>query len=261
MVSKYRQRWTWEETLVVFNRYWHIPFGRLNHRNPEIIELATLMGRTPSSVSMKMCNIASHDLNLHQKGLANASKYDKQVWDEYHASREDLIFESESAAASFDGQTVEERGNIEGEIVNLPEGEDRDQWVKVRTNDNFFRRTVFSAYRSQCCVTGLAMRGLLNACHIIPWSDNISGRLNPRNGLCMNVLHHKAFDLGLMTVLPTGVVKVSRRLIEVAHSSERAAFVVECDGQKIDTPERFYPGREFLEYHNDEIFERKASSY
>lgn len=249
------QGWTREETLAAFNRYWHIPYGRLDRKNPEIIALASLLRRTPSSVSRRMCNFAYLDPAVSQTGLTHASKLDEQIWEEYHAAPADLIFESEKAAAAFNEQTVEERADVEADIVNIPEGKDRERLVKARVNDGFFRRAVFSSYRNQCCITGLATRTLLNACHIVPWSANIREGLNPRNGLCMNVLHHKAFDLGLLTVTPAGVVKVSPRLIESA-LSERAAFVVECNGDKIEMPERFRPERKFLEYHNREVFQR-----
>ena len=254
--KRHGQPWTRAETLAVFNHYWHIPYGRLDHRNQKIIDLAALMGRTPDSVSMKMCNLASQDPAVPKDGLTNVSRLDKQVWKEYLAAPEDMTFESEQAAAALEGRTVEERAEVEAEIVNLPEGEERERLVKVRTNSAFFRRTVFSAYRHRCCVTGLKVRGLLNACHIIPWSANVRGGLNPRNGLCMNVLHHKAFDMGLMTVTPAGAIKISPRLIESARSSERTAFVAECAGRKIEMPERFKPERKFLEYHNRKIFER-----
>ena len=258
-LARHGQNWTRAETLVAFNRYWHIPFGRLDHNNPEIIAFAAQLGRTPDSVSMKMCNLASQDPAIQQKdrkGLKNLSKLDVQVWEEYHATPDDLIFESESAAAALSKQTVEERAGIEADIINLPEGKERNRLVKIRTNGVFFRRAVLSAYRKQCCITGLATQGLLNACHIVPWSADVNEGLNPRNGLCMNVLHHKAFDLGLMTVTPGGMVKISPSWIESIGSSERAAFAVECAGRKIDMPERFQPAREFLEYHNKEIFER-----
>ena len=257
-LARHGQKWTRAETLVAFNRYWHIPFGRLDHNNPEIIALAAQLRRTPSSVSMKMCNLANQDPVIRQKGrkgMENLSKLDMQVWEEYHAAPDNLIFESEIAVAALNKQKVEERAEIEADIVNLPEGKERKRLVKVRTNDAFFRRAVLSAYRKQCCITGLGTQGLLNACHIIPWSANAREGLNPRNGLCMNVLHHKAFDLGLMTVTPDGMVKISPRWIESVSSSEHAAFVVECEGRKIDMPKRFQPGREFLEYHNKEIFE------
>lgn len=257
--ERHGQPWTRAETLAVFNQYWHIPYGRLHSKNQEIIALADLIGRTSGSVAMKMCNFASQDLAVlgrGRKSLQNLSSLDVQVWEEYRANPESLIFESESVAADLEGRTVEERADIEAEVAALPEGEERSRLVKVRANSAFFRRTVFSAYGGRCCITGLAVQGLLNACHIVPWSANVREGLNPRNGLCMNVLHHKAFDLGLITVTPDGMVKVSPRLVESARSSARAAFVVECDRRGIDMPERFEPGRSFLEYHNREIFER-----
>lgn len=255
-MKKDGQRWTRAETLVVFNHYWNIPSAHQDKRNPDIIKLADLIGRSAGSVAMKMRNLTSQDPDAPQKGLSSVSKLDRQVWEEYFADPEELIFESETAVASFDGQTIEKRAGIERDLVDFPEGKERERKVKARTNSEFFRRTVFFAYRSRCCVTGLEMRSLLNACHIIPWSENAQRRLDPRNGLCMNVLLHRAFDLGLMTVMPNGEAKISSRLIESARSSEWAAFVVECDGRKIEMPERFYPGREFLEYHNREIFEK-----
>ena len=256
--ARYGQLWTRAETLVAFNRYWHIPYNRLDRRNPEIIALANQLKRTPSSVSKRMYNLASQDPAIQQDDravLEHVSKLDVQVWEEYHAAPDDLIFESEAAVAALNKQTVEERAEIEADIVNLPEGQERKRLVKDRTNGAFFRRTVISAYRNQCCITGLATQGLLNACHIVPWSVDVREGLNPRNGLCMNVLHHKAFDLGLMTVTPDGMVKISPRWIESVGSSERAAFAIKCAGRKIDMPKRFQPGREFLEYHNREIFE------
>ena len=255
-LARHREPWTREETLVAFNRYWHIPFGRLDRNNPEIIALADQMGRTPSSVSKKMCNLANQDPATPQKGFSHVSKLDLRVWKEYHAAPDDLIFESEVAIAALNKQKVEERAEIEADIVNLPEGKERKRLVKVRTNDAFFRRAVFSAYRKQCCITGLTTQGLLNACHIVPWSVDVREGLNPRNGLCINVLHHKAFDLGLMTVTPDGMIKISPRWIESVGSSERAAFAVKCAGRKIDMPMRFQPAQKFLEYHNREIFER-----
>ena len=261
--NRHGKNWTRAETLAVFNHYWHISYGRLDHRNPKIIGIAALMGRTPDSVSMKMCNLASQNPKLRGRnrvGLQNLSNMDKQVWREYRADPESLIYESEQAAAALEGRTAEARAGIEADIANLPMGEERERIVKVRVNDGFFRRTVFSAYRDRCCITGLAIRGLLNASHIVPWSESVRDRLNPHNGLCLNVLHHKAFDLGLMTVTPAGVIKVSPRLIGAARASERAAFVAECDGDKIEMPEIFRPGREFLKHHNTQVFGRASPS-
>ena len=47
--SKTRKNWSNEELIVAFNLYCKIPFGRINHRTPKIIELANMIGRTPHS--------------------------------------------------------------------------------------------------------------------------------------------------------------------------------------------------------------------
>jgi hypothetical protein len=60
-VMALRKNWTPDDLLVAFRLYCRTPFGRLHRNNPEIIELARLMGRTPSSVGMKACNFASLD--------------------------------------------------------------------------------------------------------------------------------------------------------------------------------------------------------
>ncbi|MCU1296533.1 MAG: restriction endonuclease [Acidobacteriaceae bacterium] len=54
-----RHDWTREELIVAFNLYCKIPFGRIHIRNPQVIELARLIGRTPSAVSWKLANFAS----------------------------------------------------------------------------------------------------------------------------------------------------------------------------------------------------------
>jgi len=54
-----RDNWTREQLILAFNLYCKLPFGRLHHRNPQIIELAGMIGRTPSAVAWKLSNFAS----------------------------------------------------------------------------------------------------------------------------------------------------------------------------------------------------------
>ena len=56
-----KRGWTRDELLVAFNLYCKTPFGRLHQRNPEIIRLASALGRTPSALAMKLVNFASLD--------------------------------------------------------------------------------------------------------------------------------------------------------------------------------------------------------
>lgn len=44
--------WTRDQLLIAFRFYCRTPFGRLHYRNPEIIRLAEVIGRTPSALAM-----------------------------------------------------------------------------------------------------------------------------------------------------------------------------------------------------------------
>ena len=56
-----RRNWTREELIAAFNLYCQLPFGKLHKTTPQIIQLARLLERTPSSVGMKLVNFASCD--------------------------------------------------------------------------------------------------------------------------------------------------------------------------------------------------------
>src|SRR5687768_9257802 len=91
--------WTREELLLAFNLYCKIPFGQYDQKTQEIIDLAVIIGRSPSAVAMKLSNFASLD-PYHQsrgiKGLTNVSKGDKEIWDEFHGNWNTVALESEA---------------------------------------------------------------------------------------------------------------------------------------------------------------------
>ena len=80
------RNWSKEETILALDAYCKVPFNKASNSNPIIVEVATLIGRTPASVKMKIGNFGSFDPVLKSKGivgLGNTSKLDKEVWDEY----------------------------------------------------------------------------------------------------------------------------------------------------------------------------------
>ena len=210
------------------------------------------MGRTSASLSMKMGNLAWHDPK-NPSSLRRGSKLDAAIWEEFFADPDKLIYESEQAFAAFNEQSVEADAKLPPDIAAMPEGEERARLVRVRVNQGFFRRAVLSAYGEKCCITGLGAPELLNASHIVPWHEN-RGRLDPSNGLCLNALHDRAFDRGLITVRTDGAVMVSGDLREKAKTCRESAFIIGCDGNKIDEPDKFKPAADFLEYHRNHIF-------
>ena len=253
-----RRDWTRDELIVAFNLYCRIPFGRIHIRNPEVIALAKALGRTPSSVSWKLANFARLDPALKMrkiKGASHGSKAEEIVWNEFKDNWDALAFESQRLLAQF----VPVLPTDMFPELRAPEGLTREAMVRVRVNQGFFRAAVLAAYNSRCCITGLAVPALLTASHIVPWAEDAKNRTNPRNGLCLNALHDKAFDCGLLTVTPDYRISISNRLRNAGETDDGLArrLFAHYEGRKITLPDRFIPDPEFLKYHNMHRFHKE----
>jgi putative restriction endonuclease len=247
--------WSRDELIVAMNLYCKLPFGQLHERNPVIIRLAEQFGRTPGSVAMKLCNFASLD-PVHQargvKGLSGASQADREVWTEFHRDWDKLAFESEKGLAALNGLPVEKLAAIDES--DLPEeGKERVRVVKQRVNQQFFRSAVLAAYGRRCCVTGLDLPELLVASHVIPWAISKEHRVNPRNGLCLNALHDRAFDRGLVTLTAELRLVVSPRVLRATPSAAKD-WLLGFNKAPIRLPERFAPDPDCLAWHRERVF-------
>lgn len=249
-----RRNWTREELIVAFNLYCKIPFGKINYRNEVIIKLANAIGRTPSAVAWKLVNFASLDPSLTKRGIkgaSNASKLDKEIFNEFTQHWEELAYESEKLLANFFDEEIEEKFNNEDTI----QGRDAVYLTKVRVNQSFFRATILSSYDYKCCLTGIQIPNLLVASHIIPWSKNKKNRLNPNNGICLNNLHDKAFDTGLITFgLDFELILSSE--IKINKTKPIKDYFLDLENKKIELPNKFLPSQECLEYHRNRIFRK-----
>ena len=251
-----RKNWDRQELILAINLYFKTEFGKIHNRNPEIIKLAKYLNRSPSSVGWKLVNFASFDPSLKKRGIKGAthtSKLDKKVWDEFYNNLDVLSFESEKLFAELKQSTVEKLNNL-SEIDLLKEGKTREQIVKIRVNQSFFRKTVLASYNNTCCITGIKQSELLIAGHIKPWGIDKENRLNPRNGIAINALHDKAFETGLITITPDYKIKVS----SVLKKQEKVKFIQEnfCvyENKSIILPTKFLPDKKFLQYHNERRF-------
>jgi len=257
---KEKQRvWSRDETIVAFNLYCKIPFAQTTKNNPLIIQFANIVGRTPSAMSMKIGNLGRLDPALKERGisgLANGSKLDEEIWNEFNEDWNRLSFESERIVASLKGNPIEilVDDSSHDESLTLPEGLNKERAVKVRINQAFFRSAVLSAYGGKCCITGLSVPQLLVASHIIPWSRNEDTRTDPRNGLLLNSIHDKAFDTGLITITEDYIIRVSPHLYESLPDRIVKEWFVDIDGRAIDLPDKFLPSKQYLKWHNDNVF-------
>jgi putative restriction endonuclease len=244
--------WTREEHILAFNLYNRITFGQIHIRNPLVIELAHLIGRTASAVSRKLANFARLDPALQARGirgLPHGAHGEEEVWNEFTDHPESLAFESEQLLAQRMDRAIEEVAEID--TRDLPaEGIEREAVVRIRVNQSFFRRRIVSAYECRCCVTGLGVRELLVASHIIPWAEDIPNRLNPRNGLCLNALHDRAFDRGLMWIDEGFVIRFSARLRSADPEDDiTLAWLTGFEGQPLRLPDGFSPDPMLLSRH------------
>lgn len=96
----------------------------------------------------------------------------------------------------------------------------RHQVVSVVRNfrEARFRPLVLRAYGYRCCMTGVALR-LVDAAHIVPVTDPTSTD-EPRNGVALNPLLHRAYDRGLMGLLPGGKTRVNDRVLKALNKQK-----------------------------------------
>ena len=247
--------WTHDETLMAFVLYRSLPPRECDDTGAKVQELAKALGRTANSVAMKIWNIAAHDEVRKGKGrtsLKHGSKLDVIIWEEYDARGDQLIAEG----IDLIEHTVNEGVLQEPESTELevPQGKERTATTVVRVNQNYFRNTLLDSYRGKCCLTGLSIEKLLVASHIKPWkaSKDRDEKLNPANGLLLNALHDKAFDQGLITIDYDYRVRVSP---QVRRTAEGADVLYRYQGKQIELPKYRRPAREFIEYHNDMVFQ------
>lgn len=249
------RRWNREESLIVFNLYCRIPFKDSSRSHPDVQHIARLVDRTPDAVNMKIGNFGSLDPELKKRqirGLGHASRRDQATWDEFHADWEARIDESQNLILEREQALGLQSSNRE----DIPfEGEERlaPRWIRV--NQDFFREVVLSAYGEKCCITGINLDKVLIASHIKPWKhSNNTEKLNPRNGLCLNALHDKAFDRGLIAVNDDYTIAVSSVVSQSSNDAVRR-LLLEYESQKIKLPSRFHPHPEFLQWHRNNVFE------
>ena len=263
------KRWTYDELLIAMNLYCKLPFGQLRHGNPLIIAVAGKLGRTPSSLSMKLCNLASLDPNLQArgvKGLTSTSKGDRDIWAAFNADWEELGVKSEERLQQLLGNETQysdvalppQKKKPAQEFnmpIKVPTGPtEKTLTSKARIGQHFFRQSVLASYNARCCVTGNPVPELLVASHILPWGSHPEQRLNPRNGLCLAQTQDAAFDRGLITFDDDFRLVLSPYLRDFLPNEALARNFTAYEGIKIEMPDKFLPDDEFMQQHRAEVF-------
>jgi hypothetical protein len=230
-------------------------FGRFHSRNPDVVALASRIGRTPSAVALKLTNLAALDESLLQKGMANASNMDRQVWAEFLGDPDGVLKAWEHQVMPPPATTSQSNpfpGMAESavEFDFTGAGERRIETAQ-RIGQGFFRKIILTSYRERCALTGIEDTRLLNASHIVAWKDDPQNRVNPANGICLNALHDRAFDRHLITFDENYKMRIADHVPAVARRE-----LERVETGKLEMPSRFLPDQAFLERHRRVFYEK-----
>jgi len=243
--------------------YYELP-PRLHDKNtPQVKQLASLLGRSVGSVVYKLGNLKALDTSQNGVGFSHGAAMDRIVWNKYlnHPyemfARKDQILADSSINGVAEAPPLRILPEMELEKIGLTEDfseEDKKRLQNIREKQWAFRQSLMTGFAGKCCLTGISTPDFLIASHIVPWCHDKENRLNPRNGLLLNVFLDKAFDKGYISVDAKDYsVLVSHSIKDEEIMNRLSPF----EGQIIHlpyNPDR-YPETQFLEYHNDKVFE------
>jgi putative restriction endonuclease len=252
--------WTREQLILALNLYWKTPYNKISgSSNNEIIESAKIIGKTPAAIAYMLMNFTALDRERQDEGKIGKrppGKLAVELWEEYLNKWEKLSDESFKILSKFDKKLITKESKIEIEYKNT-EGLEKERLVKIRVNQSDFRQRILASYNKKCCITGLDIPALLVASHIIPWAENNEQRLNPQNGLCLNSIHDKAFDRGLITISTDNfTVKLSKEILKRKKEESIQHLFLKYENQSIILPDRYKPDPNFLYWHHINRFEK-----
>lgn len=116
-----------------------------------------------------------------------------------------------------------------------------------------FKQEIPKIYDNTCCISGMRIDAtsnvsMIDACHIVPFSEAYDDTLTNGIALCPNL--HRAFDRGLIAISDDYSVLVKRNFIE---NSKSVFNLTQFENQKILLPkhETHYPSLENLQFHRN----------
>lgn len=127
-----------------------------------------------------------------------------------------------------------------------------DYLTRARLGQGAFRVLVTEAYERRCAITGERTLPVLEAAHIRPYACN--GPHLIANGLLLRSDLHILFDDGYLTVTEDLRVEISKRIREKFENGReyyqhRGNPLLVLPGNELE-----HPSREFLRWHNENVF-------
>ena len=149
--------------------------------------------------------------------------------------------------------------DIEGKILNEPAEEYRAEIKKLIAEKNeeelfirgsLFKREIPKIYNNTCCISGMKVDAttnvsMIDACHIVPFSESYDDTITNGIALCPNL--HRAFDRGLIGIDDNYKVIVSNKFKE--ENSNYSIGIFNTQEIKLPNNSKYYPSKERLGKH------------
>lgn len=165
-----------------------------------------------------------------------------RLFDEHKGDENEIV-------KALDKTIIYPKNLLEG--LGEKQGQDVVRSVLVRVNQNVFRKMILKIYNQSCCVTGLNIPEINRASHIIPWAEDDSKRLDPRNGLCLSATYDAAFDRNLISLDDEYRIIVSKNIKEYGTKKCVKEYFSDKEGMKITLPATYKPSKEYLAVHRN----------
>lgn len=183
----------------------------------------------------------AYDLNDLENGL-------EAVWD-YPWSKTINPFDFAAEGLSYDDLILT--------LTNNPD-EAEAVYTKVKSRgvqQILFRDAVRKAYSWRCAFSGLMFPDALDACHIVPWAyATCQQRMDVRNGILLNPLHHRLFDKAYLTITDDyKIIYWDPSGKDSKHSKLEAALTMKLHNQDMNVPRllKHRPLPEYIQRHNE----------
>jgi len=238
--------WSRDEFLVTLDLYLNTEQTRADKSDPAVQDVAELLGRTPGSVALRLANYTHLDPSGTQ-GMENTGTTCREIWEEFYGNEEELHREAEAARERLSDSGQRDEPAIQGQ-TEAETGETSTK-RKSRRGQHDFRQLVRDRYDDTCLLCDVNEPGLLQAGHILPWSEYEAPRGDPANGILLCYTHHRAFDLDLFTISSEYELIVRPEYDPESEFLRRT--LLEKEGDVLEFPNEG-PATEYLDKHNED---------
>jgi len=119
--------------------------------------------------------------------------------------------------------------------------------------DGLFKKIIYDSYSHRCAICGIQLE-LIEAAHIIPHSHD-QGNDDPRNGVCLCSLHHKAYDSGLIYFDENYNLKLNQEKVDYLEKTKKDGGIqkfIKMQYEKLLLPESYLhrPSSEYIKIAN-----------